>query len=378
MIVLLDASMITDRCGYATVLRGYVEALITMEAKSSLGQDLEILYVVVQRRAREVLDPEGLWTKSNFIKIVEIPNLPTWARVALQQLCINAILLALRADVLHCPASIGSIMPVRPQLVFFHTATTFKVQREGHGRSWIATKLSNFLIKRSIDKADFIATTTNTTGEELQSVMHRKIEWTPIWNGVDKLNCPDYSLVSPHITKATESPYILYVSSFYRLKNHRVLIETSQKVGRKVILVGNAKDKQYYNECCEAAERSGSVMIFSDVTRADLGWLYKHADLYVCPSLFEGFALTPLEALQFGVPIVLSDLPVLREVYGDGFIYCDPSSVESVSCAVNAVDDEYRTRCKHSEVGSRYTWEKFAQTNVEIYRKLYARGGRAK
>jgi glycosyltransferase involved in cell wall biosynthesis len=114
------------------------------------------------------------------------------------------------------------------------------------------------------------------------------------------------------------------------------------------------------------------VTILTGVTTSELRWLYQHADLYVCPSFFEGFALTPLEALQFGVPVVLSDLPVLHEVYGEGFRYFDPRDIVDLERAIDSVDDEYRTFCRESKLLEQYTWKKFAERNLELYRRIQA------
>ena len=64
--------------------------------------------------------------------------------------------------------------------------------------------------------------------------------------------------------------------------------------------------------------------IFEDVDDATLRWLYEHAALYISPSLFEGFSMTPFESLLCDCPILLSDIPVHREVYGEGFHYFNP------------------------------------------------------
>jgi len=72
--------------------------------------------------------------------------------------------------------------------------------------------------------------------------------------------------------------------------------------------------------------------------------LYKFADLFVFPSLFEGFGLPPLEAVSLGCPVILSDIPILRETFGETGFYFNPYSEEDLVKAVLKVisDEEFK------------------------------------
>ena len=65
--------------------------------------------------------------------------------------------------------------------------------------------------------------------------------------------------------------------------------------------------------------------------------LFSGAKAFVFPSFAEGFGLPPLEAMASGVPVVCSDIPVFREVYGDAVRYVDPSRPESIAEGVREV-----------------------------------------
>jgi glycosyltransferase involved in cell wall biosynthesis len=72
--------------------------------------------------------------------------------------------------------------------------------------------------------------------------------------------------------------------------------------------------------------------------------LYKFADLFVFPSLLEGFGLPPLEAVSLGCPVILSDIPILREIFGEAGFYFNPHSEEDLAKAILKVisDEEFR------------------------------------
>jgi alpha-1,3-rhamnosyl/mannosyltransferase len=75
----------------------------------------------------------------------------------------------------------------------------------------------------------------------------------------------------------------------------------------------------------------------SDPSDDDIARLFGGAKAFVFPSFAEGFGLPPLEAMASGVPVVCSDIPVFREVYGDAVRYVDPNRAESIAEGVREV-----------------------------------------
>jgi glycosyltransferase involved in cell wall biosynthesis len=82
---------------------------------------------------------------------------------------------------------------------------------------------------------------------------------------------------------------------------------------------------------------SGRLIEILDPSDDDIARLFRGAKAFVFPSFAEGFGLPPLEAMASGVPVVCSDIPVLREVYGDAVRYVDPNRAESIAEGVRAV-----------------------------------------
>jgi len=73
------------------------------------------------------------------------------------------------------------------------------------------------------------------------------------------------------------------------------------------------------------------VLFFVSPSDEVLASLYKGARFLIQPSLIEGFGLPPLEALSLGTPVLLSDIPIFREIYEDAAEYFDPFSVEDIA-----------------------------------------------
>jgi glycosyltransferase involved in cell wall biosynthesis len=109
------------------------------------------------------------------------------------------------------------------------------------------------------------------------------------------------------------------------------------------------------------------------VDEAALGALYRGARLFVFPSRYEGFGLPVLEALAAGVPVVASDLPVVRELAAGAALYAPPMDVEAWVRQVERLLDDPALARRLAEAGGeragRYTWEAAAEGYVEIFRE---------
>ena len=98
--------------------------------------------------------------------------------------------------------------------------------------------------------------------------------------------------------------------------------------------------------------------------------LYRGTRAFVYPSLYEGFGLSPLEAISHGVPVVLSDIPVFREVFGNAARYVDPYDEDSIADGILDVLTNHPLRQTLAQAAkdlpSRYTWEGAAASLLTI------------
>jgi glycosyltransferase involved in cell wall biosynthesis len=103
--------------------------------------------------------------------------------------------------------------------------------------------------------------------------------------------------------------------------------------------------------------------------------LLGHADLFVLPSLYEGFGLPVLEAQQAAVAVACSTAASLPEVGGDGAIYFDPTSVEATADTIRRclADATLRSQLilKGRENLARFSWEKTARETLSVYRDVF-------
>jgi glycosyltransferase involved in cell wall biosynthesis len=117
----------------------------------------------------------------------------------------------------------------------------------------------------------------------------------------------------------------------------------------------------------------------SYVDDATLAALYRNAGAFAFLSEYEGFGLTPLEALAAGVPIVVLDTPVAREIYGPAAIYVERPDPALIDAALERAlfDEQERARVLRAaaDVLQRYSWRTCAARTLDI---LVASAGRAR
>ena len=107
------------------------------------------------------------------------------------------------------------------------------------------------------------------------------------------------------------------------------------------------------------------------VSDAQLHALYSLADVFVYPSLFEGFGLTVLEAMASGCPVVTSNISSLPEVAGDAAVLVDPYDVSSIAKAIFEVCSDTTFNTEISSLGKKraqkFSWDQCARQVVDVY-----------
>jgi glycosyltransferase involved in cell wall biosynthesis len=112
------------------------------------------------------------------------------------------------------------------------------------------------------------------------------------------------------------------------------------------------------------------VRILGFVPQADLPALYRNARLFIYPSLYEGFGLPVLEAMNQGVPVITSKTSSLPEVGGDSVLYCDPRDVKDIAMTIkNAlVNKKLRETLAvcGKERARNFSWDNFVEKIINI------------
>ncbi len=178
----------------------------------------------------------------------------------------------------------------------------------------------------------------------------------------------------------TGERFILSVGNLQPRKNLRTLIEAYVKLRQadatrhKLVLVG--REAWLHDDIFAAARASGYAdeLVFTGyVPDADLVALYNAADVFVYPSLFEGFGLPPLEAMACGTPTVTGNTSALPETVGEAALMVDPRDAEALAGALARVLGDAELRAELAGRGiaraAAFSWERTARIILDTYRR---------
>lgn len=117
------------------------------------------------------------------------------------------------------------------------------------------------------------------------------------------------------------------------------------------------------------------VVLTGRISEADKLRLYNLADLYVFTSIYEGFGLSPLEAMACGTPVICSNRSSLPEVVGEGGILVDPVPQKISGAMSTVMNDGYLRRRLSAgglEQAAKFSWKKTAAMTCDVYRRVHA------
>ena len=179
-----------------------------------------------------------------------------------------------------------------------------------------------------------------------------------------------------HLHHSVEAPerFALTVSSLDPRKNFLRLAHAFEGIeGLNLHIVGNAN--RVFSQQEGMKKLPQNVRMLGRVSDEELIRLYHQADCFIFPSLYEGFGLPPIEAMQCGCPVLASDIPVLREVCGDAAEYFNPLDEEDIRKTIQTfIDNKEEKKPTMRQRGykniSRFSWLNSAQLLIKLVNNL--------
>lgn len=178
-------------------------------------------------------------------------------------------------------------------------------------------------------------------------------------------------------------PYILFMGALEQKKNVPRLIEAYEKVwqesniSHRLVLGGKRawNDKEIFEKITRSPV-GAEIIYIGYVPRSDLPALLRGAELFVFPSLNEGFGIPPLEAMACGVPVITSNVSALPELAGGAGLLVDPYKVDDIAQAIVKALSEPAFRLEMKERGLErarsFSWRKSAADMLNILAGLAA------
>lgn len=258
-------------------------------------------------------------------------------------------------------------------------------------RSNLTRSLHFYLTRQVLKKAGRIFAVSNFTKSEIEKLFGipgRQIE--VVYNAIDERFLRGHATETDRQVLAERYlvtyPFLLYAG---RISPHKNLVRIIQafaalkteleKQGEypdlKLIIIGDELSK--HPDLRRTAIRSGvqnDVRFMGFVPIEMLRVFYDAAQVFVFPSLFEGFGLQPLEAMAHGTPVVTSNTSSLPEVVGQAAVLVNPENVFEIMRALHRVLVDPSVRDKMRERGyaqvKKFSWDDSAQRILEVYEEV--------
>ncbi len=178
--------------------------------------------------------------------------------------------------------------------------------------------------------------------------------------------------------------FILYIGDVNWNKNLIRLIKAIKKIDSTLVIVGKSAVREDFDKnhienapLKEIQEKYGNdkqIMRLGFVDDEDLNAIWQLATVYCMPSLYEGFGLSVVEAMDAGVPVVCSRTQALVEVAGNAAVYFDPCSVDDIAKKLKTVIADKLQQLdmikKGKLMAENYSWKKTARHTLDVYKEV--------
>ncbi len=192
----------------------------------------------------------------------------------------------------------------------------------------------------------------------------------------DELPAPKLPLRLPK--EFSSGRFFFYPANLWRHKNHRTLLQGFSEALRqdpslRLVCTGSLLGREGdWNQWVDELGLSGHVIHLGKVSRAEISWLFQHARGLIFPSLFEGFGIPLIEAMQSRCPIACGSNTSQAEVASNAALYFHADQPTSIARAITrlAQDGSLRDGLIHagSERLKEFTKQRFLQGHLEAFR----------
>lgn len=217
------------------------------------------------------------------------------------------------------------------QFAIVHDLTPYYIHKNSMGHfHYFAWRIYHKLLIRRV--SNYISISEGTR-KELK--YRERIDSIVIYNSIPF----DFSVKEQPVDSVKEKRYILDVNRFIRYKNAETLIlsfyQIKETIPHLLYLKGNRQHKEDYDYLKSLVEKlkltDRVILDDSYRTKEEMRYLYRHADLFVSPSLKEGFGWTPIEAAILETPVLISNIDVHLEVSCNKLPTFNPHSAKELA-----------------------------------------------
>ncbi len=287
----------------------------------------------------------------------------------------------LKPDILHVPHYNIPLFYRGKMVVTIHDLTHLILPQ--FLPSKLAYFYAKFMIWFAVKRANKVLTDSDNTKKDILekfNVNPDKIEVIPLAAGEEFVQKPkeevQYLYEKFNIPK--NKKILMYVGNLKPHKNLERLLEAFSKIENRqeccLLLVGKAFEK--YDVLKDKEKELGiidKVIHTGIVTQEELVDLYNLVDLFVFPSLYEGFGIPVLEAMACGTKVISSNTSSIKEVGGEAVTYFNPYNVDEIKCSIEkelTKKDTEEEKKKRKEHVKKFNWINTTQKTKEVYNSV--------
>jgi len=302
----------------------------------------------------------------------------------------TATLVRENLDLIHATSPMSRI-PVAYRgktVVTIHDLAVYKVPD-------VFPKLKRTKIKTTlslmVNHADKIIAASNSTKNDIVDIFnYPEKDIQVIYSGFDRRLFEESGVTREKVLEKyglkNNQNYILFLGTIEPVKNITRLFEAykifkenclknGQKCNHKLIMAGkNGWLAQEYKQITKDLGIGKDVIFTGYIIGDELVPLFKNADFFVMPSLYEGFGMTILEAFATGTPAIVSNVFSIPEVTGDAAYLIDPMDTQAIADAMMKFSTDENLKNEYREKGKKriekFDWDKTAKETLEVYRGL--------
>ncbi|MCF6247411.1 MAG: glycosyltransferase family 4 protein [Desulfobacula sp.] len=179
---------------------------------------------------------------------------------------------------------------------------------------------------------------------------------------------------------ALDKKYILAVGRFSQEKGLNLLVKAFQTIETdcRLVIAGDADhETKYSKHLKQMIDQDKRIIRTGYITGDPLNQLFSHAELFVLPSYHEGHPIALLEAMSYGLSVLVSDIPANLEVNLSPKRYFKCGNVNDLKnkmeyCLVNKITEKEKAHFR-SQIEEKYNWKKIAEQTIEVYEDTLAR-----
>lgn len=284
----------------------------------------------------------------------------------------------LGADLIHCPALLGPLRSAMPTVITMHDLLYFSHPQ--YMSTGLYTEPVKWMEKRAAKNATRMLTISRQSASDIQKylgVPADRIDLVPLAGTATAR--ADRSSTERADAATPASAMILATGNRRPHKNWeglvRALALVDEAIRPRLVVTGSHGDDPL-QPVVDELQLGEWVDLRSWISSEEMADLYARATVLAMPSFCDGFSLPALEAMMAGIPVMMSDIPVYREVGGDAVLYFEPTRLQSIADAITTAVTDPALLAQLREKGfgqaAKFSWEKVAAGTMASFQAALA------